>query len=69
MSVIIFPDILAQGISVYTEGILGEYKCGCDHIFTIRQILEKLHNISLHQLYIYFKQAFDSIGRFQIKKQ
>jgi hypothetical protein len=71
----IFTNILAQGIKVYTEEILSEYQCGfrqgrstTNHIFTIRQILEKSYeyNISLHQLYIDFKQASDSIDRFQI---
>jgi hypothetical protein len=39
-----------------------------DHIFTSRQILEKSHeyNISLHEIYIDFKQAFDSTDRFRI---
>jgi hypothetical protein len=73
----IFTNILAQRIKVYTEEILGEYQCGfsegqsaTDHIFTIRQILQKSYeyNITLHQLYIDFKQAFDSIDRFQIIK-
>jgi hypothetical protein len=46
----IFTDILAQRIKVHTEGILGEYQGGfrqglstTDHIFTIRQMLEKSH--------------------------
>jgi hypothetical protein len=36
------------------------------HIFTTKQILEKSHecNISFHQLYIEFKEAFDCVGRF-----
>jgi sorting nexin-29 len=66
---------LAQRIKVYTEEILSEYQCGfrqgrstADHIFTITQILEKSYeyNISLYQLYIDFKQAFDSIDLLQI---
>jgi hypothetical protein len=46
----ISTDILAHHIKVYTDEILGEYqdgfRQGCnttDHIFTIRQILEKSH--------------------------
>jgi sorting nexin-29 len=71
----IFTNILAQRIKVYTDEILGEYQCAfrqgrstTDHIFTIRQILEKSYeyNISLHQLYIDFKQAFGSNGQSQI---
>jgi sorting nexin-29 len=57
-------------LNVYTDEIIGEYQGGfrkgrsnTDHIFTLRQVLEKAHeyNISLHQLYIDFKQAFYSI--------
>jgi sorting nexin-29 len=66
---------LSKYLKVYTDEIVGEYQGGfrkgrstTDHIFTLRQILEKAHecNISLHQLYIDFKQAFDSIDRIQI---
>jgi hypothetical protein len=65
-----FTDILAQ----HTQ-ILGKYQGGfrqghstTDHISAIIQILERPHeyNISLHQLYIDLKQAFDSTGWFQI---
>jgi sorting nexin-29 len=70
----IFTDILAQRIKVYTEEILGEYQGGfrqgrstTDHIFITRQILEKSHEyISSPQLYIDFKQAYDSIDWSQI---
>jgi hypothetical protein len=71
----IFTNILSKHLKVYTDEIIGEYQGGfrkglstTDHIFTLRQILEKAHeyNISLHQLYIDFKQAFDSIDRIQI---
>ena len=36
-----------------------------DHIFCIRQILEKKweHNEAVHQLFIDFKKAYDSVGR------
>jgi len=56
----------------YAEEILGDSQCGfrtnrstIDHIFTIRQTQEKAYeyNIQLHNLYIHFKQAFDSVNR------
>jgi hypothetical protein len=71
----IFINILSKYIELYTDEIIGEYRGGfrksrstTDHIFTLRQILEKEHeyNISSHQLYIDFKQAFDSIDRIEI---
>ena len=36
-----------------------------DHIFCIRQILEKKweHNEEVHQLFIDFKKAYDSVRR------
>jgi sorting nexin-29 len=66
---------LSKYLKVYTDEIIGEYQGGfrkgrstTDHVFTLVQILEKAHkyNISLHQLYIDIKQAFDSIDRIQI---
>ena len=56
----------------YAEEILGDSQCGfrtnrstIDHIFTIRQTQEKAYeyNIQLHNLYIDFKQALDSVNR------
>ena len=50
---------------------MGEHQCGfrlnrstTDHIFCIRQILEKKweHNETVHQLFIDFKKAYDSVG-------
>ena len=64
--------ILYNRLAEYAEEILGDYQCGfranrstIDHIFTIRQIQEKAYeyNIHLHNLYIDFKQAFDSVNR------
>jgi len=52
--------------------MLGEYQCGycvnrstTDHIFTITQMQEKAYgyNIQLDNLFIDFKQAFDSVNR------
>ena len=50
----------------YAEEIIGDHRCGfrrnrstTDHIFCIRQILEKKweHNEAVHQLFIDFKKA------------
>jgi sorting nexin-29 len=71
----IFTNILSKYLKVYTDEIIGEYQGGfrkgqstTENIFTLRQVLEKAHeyNISLHQLHIDFKQAFDRIDRIQI---
>ena len=65
----VLPGILYNRLTVYAEEILGEYQCGfranrsnIDHIFTIRQTQDKAYeyNISLHNLFIDFKQAFDN---------
>ena len=51
---------------------MGDHQCGfrrnrstTDHIFYIRQILEKKweHNEAVHQLFISFKKAYDSVRR------
>jgi hypothetical protein len=56
--------------SPYTEEIIGDHQCGfrrnrstTDHIFCIRQILEKKweYNEAVHQRFIGFKKAYDSI--------
>jgi hypothetical protein len=56
----------------YTEEITGYHKCGfrcnrsaTDHIFRIRQIIEKKweYNEAVHQLFIDFKKAKDSVRR------
>jgi len=52
--------------------IVGEYQCGLkpgkstvDHIFTLRQLIEKHneYNKPLYPLFIDFKQTYDSIKR------
>ena len=73
----IFTNILSKRLKVYADEIFGEYQCGfrqgrstTDHIFSIRQCLEKSneYNINLHQLFIDFTQAFDSMNRLMILK-
>jgi sorting nexin-29 len=68
----VLSGILYNKLTEYVEEILGNYQCGfrathstIDHIFAIRQIQEKAYeyNIHLHNLYIDFKGAFDSVNR------
>jgi len=56
----------------YANEIIGEYQCGfrrnsstVNHIFSIRQILEKKweYNRDVCQLFIGFEKAYDSIKR------
>ena len=68
----LFTKILTRRIEPYAEQAIGDYQSGfrrnrstSDHIFMIRTILEKCHEygVPVHQLYIDFKQAYDSIDR------
>ena len=68
----VFAKILYDSLAACTEEIIGEYQGGfrpgrstIDQIFTIRQILEKAYeyNIIVHQLFVDFKQAYDSLDR------
>ena len=68
----VLSGTLCNRLAGYVEEILGEYQCGfrtncstIDHVFTIRQIQKMAYeyNIHLHNLYINFKQAFDSVNR------
>ena len=68
----ILSNILLSRLIPYAEEIMGDYQCGfrrnrstTDHIFCIRQILEKKweHNEAVHQLFIDFKKAYDSVRR------
>jgi len=68
----VLSGILCNRLTVHAEEILGEYQCGfhanrstIDHFFTIRQTQEKVYeyNIHLHNLFLDFKQAFDSVNR------
>ena len=64
--------ILLQRLSPLAEEVLGEYQCGfrpgrspIDQIFILRQILEKKreYNSEVHNLFMDFKKAYDSIHR------
>jgi sorting nexin-29 len=59
-------------LAPYAEEITGDHQCGfrrnrstIDHIYSIRQILEKKweYNEAIHQLFIDFKKAYDSVRR------
>jgi sorting nexin-29 len=65
-------NILLSRLIPYAEEIMGDYQCAfrrnnstTDHIFCIRQILEKKweHNEAVYQLFIDFKKAYDSVRR------
>jgi hypothetical protein len=69
----ILSNILLSRLIPLVEEIIGDHQCGfrrnsstTDHIFCIRQILEKKkweHNEAVHQLFIDFKKAYDSVRR------
>jgi hypothetical protein len=68
----ILSNILLSRLIPYAEKIMGDHQCGfrhnrstTDHIFCIRQILEKKweHNEAVHQFFIDFKKAYDSVRR------
>jgi hypothetical protein len=68
----ILSNILLSRLVLYIDEIIGDYQCGfqrdrstTDQIFCIRQILEKKweYNETVHQLFIDFKKANDSVGR------
>jgi len=59
-------------LNPYAEEITGDHQCGfrhnrstTDHIFCIRQILEKKweDNEAVHRLFIDFKKAYVSVRR------
>ena len=65
-------NILLSRLTPYAEEITGDHKRGflcnrstTDHIFCIRQILEKNweYNEAVHQLFIDFKKANDSVRK------
>jgi hypothetical protein len=68
----ILSNILLAMITPYADEIIADHQCGfrrnrstTDQIFYIRQILEKKweYNGTVHQLFIDFKKAYDSIRR------
>jgi hypothetical protein len=68
----ILSSILFSWLVPYINEITGDYQCGfrrnrltTDQIFCIRQILEKEweYNETVHQLFIAFKKAYDSVRR------
>jgi len=68
----ILSNILLSRLIAYAEEMIGDHQCGfrrngstTDHIFCIRQILEKKweHNEAVHRLFIDFKEAYDSVRR------
>ena len=70
----ILSNILLSRLIPYAEEVIGDHLCGfrrnrstTDHtcIFCIRQILEKKWEYSeaVHQLFIDFKKAYDSVRR------
>jgi len=68
----ILSNILLSRLIPYAKEIIGNHQCNfrsnrstTDHIFCIRQILEKKweHNEEVHQLFIDFKKAYDSVRR------
>jgi hypothetical protein len=68
----ILSNILLSRLIPYAEEIIGDHQCGfrrnsstTDHMFCIRQILEKKweYNEAVHPLFIDFKKAYDSVRR------
>jgi len=66
----ILSNILLSKLTSYAEEIIGDHQSSLqhsrsttDHIFCIRQILEKKweYNEALQQLFIDFKEAYDSV--------
>jgi hypothetical protein len=65
-------NILLSRSVPYVDEIIADYQCGfrrnissTDQIFCIRQILEKKweYNETVHQLFVDFKKAYDSVRR------
>jgi hypothetical protein len=65
-------DILLARLTPYASEVIGDHQRGfrlntsiTDQIFYIRQILEKKwwYNGTVHQLFIDFKKAYDSVKR------
>jgi hypothetical protein len=65
-------NIFLSRLIPYAKEIIGDHKCGfrrsrstIDHIFCIRQTIQKKweYNEEVHQLFIDFKKAYDSVRR------
>jgi hypothetical protein len=61
----------------YTKNIIGEYQAGfrmgrsiINQLFTVKQMLEKCweNNIKVYQIYVDFKQCYDSINHEKLYK-
>jgi hypothetical protein len=63
----ILSNILLSRLVPYIGEIIGDHQCGstADQIFCIRQIMEKKwkYNETVHELFIDFKKAYDSVRR------
>jgi hypothetical protein len=68
----ILSNILLAGLNPYVNEVTEDHQCGfrrnrstTDQIFYIRQILEKKweYNGTMHQLFIDFKKAYESVKR------
>jgi len=68
----ILSNVLLSRLIPYAKEIIGDLQCGfrhnnstTDHIFCIRQILEKKweYNEDVHQVFIDFKKAYESVRR------
>ncbi|KAJ4427400.1 hypothetical protein ANN_25021 [Periplaneta americana] len=68
----ILSNILLRRLTPYVDEIIGDHQCGfrrnrstIDQIFCIRQIMEKKweYKDTVHQLFIDFKKAYDSVKR------
>jgi hypothetical protein len=66
----VLSNILLSRLTPHAEEVIGDHQCGfrhnkptTDHIFCIRQILEKKweHNEAVNQLFIHFKKAYNSL--------
>jgi hypothetical protein len=64
--------IILKILQIYTDEIVGNDQSGfrknkstTDLIFVIRQIMEKSYEFAkdLHIVFVYYKQAYDSINR------
>jgi hypothetical protein len=65
-------NILLSRLGPYIDEIIGDHQCGfqcygstTDQIFCIRQIMDKKweYNETVHQVFIDFKNTYDSVRR------